>query len=368
MRLAHPVLLLSLAASISVPAQRAVVAPNTFPATGVDFAAIDAFYTVADLLRAGTEPSAEQWSAMLATPGYRLLWQQNRSIRQQMLVALAPSRHATRDSILATRSDASLGIRHLIRAVEQRDAILTARHALEASIADSIARGVAAAARFLPPGTVDRIPPPFIAFAVFGDDGYSLDGGILLDPVFVAEHGLVPIISHEFHHAFLATVDRRIHPAGAPPADVTIAAALMALRTEGIADQIDKPHPLPPTSGPLAFYVSHYNELYANTPAILASIDSLLGVVHDDSTAAGAAGIMARKLLWSNSHPNGAYMAREIVETFGIDSLMPGVYNPFAFLRTYASAEAKHGRPPPFSPRAIAVLDAMERRYIRPAS
>ena len=45
---------------------------------------------------------------------------------------------------------------------------------------------------------------------------------------------------------------------------------------------------------------------------------------------------------------------------------MPAIYNPFALLRTYAAAEKRRGNPPPFSPKAIRVLDAMEKRYIRP--
>jgi hypothetical protein len=39
------------------------------------------------------------------------------------------------------------------------------------------------------------------------------------------------------------------------------------------------------------------------------------------------------------------------------------VTNPFAFLRTYAAAEAKRGNPPPFSPKAVTLLDALERKY-----
>jgi hypothetical protein len=58
-------------------------------------------------------------------------------------------------------------------------------------------------------------------------------------------------------------------------------------------------------------------------------------------------------------------MARTIVETFGVDSLMPGIYNFVAFARMYASAELKRGHAPPFSPKAMAMLDDMEKRYIR---
>ena len=45
---------------------------------------------------------------------------------------------------------------------------------------------------------------------------------------------------------------------------------------------------------------------------------------------------------------------------------MPAIYNPFAFVRAYASAERKRGNPPPFSPKAIELLSAMEKRYVNP--
>ena len=59
-------------------------------------------------------------------------------------------------------------------------------------------------------------------------------------------------------------------------------------------------------------------------------------------------------------------MAREIYETFGVDSLYPGESNLFAFWRTYAEAEAKRGNPPPYSPKAVALLDTLEKMYLRP--
>jgi putative zinc-dependent peptidase DUF5700 len=70
-------------------------------------------------------------------------------------------------------------------------------------------------------------------------------------------------------------------------------------------------------------------------------------------------------LFWSNGHPNGTYIAREIIETFGVDSLFPGVRDPAAFLRTYAAAERVHGRPAPFSAKTWRVIDALEAKYWR---
>jgi hypothetical protein len=58
-------------------------------------------------------------------------------------------------------------------------------------------------------------------------------------------------------------------------------------------------------------------------------------------------------------------MARTILETFGADSLIGGVTSPFRFIRTYVAAESKRGHESPFSPRALALLDAMEKRSTR---
>ena len=73
----------------------------------------------------------------------------------------------------------------------------------------------------------------------------------------------------------------------------------------------------------------------------------------------------AQMLFWSNGHPNGVYIAREIVETFGADSLFPGVRDSAAFLRTYAAAERIHARPWPLSPKAWRVISALDARYWR---
>jgi hypothetical protein len=234
------------------------------------------------------------------------------------------------------------------------------------TIGDSIALSLQLAAKYLPKGVVDQNPPPFIGFAIFSDDGYAVDGGVLLDPLFVKEEGLVPLLAHEFHHVFTSTLDRTIRPrfGATPPPDAPLAMPLIHLRNEGIADLIDKPHPLPVRPGPLGWYAPKYNEVYSRSPAILRSLDSLLAVARTSPAQSGNVAEMARGLLWSNSHPTGAYMARTIHETFGTDSLFPGLYNPFAFLRAFSSAQVKRGNAPAWSPLALELIADMERRYV----
>lgn len=73
----------------------------------------------------------------------------------------------------------------------------------------------------------------------------------------------------------------------------------------------------------------------------------------------------ARMLFWSNGHVNGAYMAREIQETLGVDSLRAAALDPAAFLRIYAAAERRRGHPDPLSSRAWKEVDALDAKYWR---
>ena len=114
----------------------------------------------------------------------------------------------------------------------------------------------------------------------------------------------------------------------------------------------------------LASYAKGYNETYDKTPAILRAIDSLVVGAVGDSAKLVAAAQTARTLIPWNGHPNGAYMARSIKDTFGVDSLFPALGSPLAFVRVFRAAEAKKGNAPAFSAPTIAWLDAMEKKYV----
>ncbi len=372
MRTAHAVVLVGLFIAASPGPARGQSTPAApYPKTGIDYSGIDAFYRIADILAKDTEPTEAEWAAMLATPGYRMVEIDNRGIRGRIDLALKPSRRAERDSVLKTDGAASRAVNHLIAAVADRQGILATRRVLERSIADSIARASARTARFLPAGTVERIGTPFIAFAVFADDGYAEEPGVLLDPLYVEKQGLVDLLAHEFHHCFTGHLDRtrsraELMSLRPPPTDIGLFFVVMHLRNEGIADQVDKTYPLPTQAG-MEWYSKGYNEAYPRTPARLRSLDSLLAIAADHPEDVRSLVAPAQRLFWSNGHPNGAYMAREIVETFGVDSLFPGLYDPIAFARTYASAERKRGNPPPFSEKTMKLFDAMAARFERPA-
>jgi hypothetical protein len=54
------------------------------------------------------------------------------------------------------------------------------------------------------------------------------------------------------------------------------------------------------------------------------------------------------------------------LQTFGTDSLLTVVYNPFTLIRLFNAAEQAKRQPASLSPQGLAVLRDMEARYIKP--
>jgi hypothetical protein len=360
---------LPLAAVLALPVLSAAQSPTSqgetpLPASGLDFSGIDAFWPVADLLVKDVEPTEAQWSALFSTVGYRLSLRMVGTTRSDMEIALKPSMRAVFDSVSKLNTDQAGRAMHIARAVTHRTELAAYRDSISRAL--PLQEAIARAAKFLPPHATDGKEPPLVAFAIFRDDAYSLGPRQIivdLDHVLV-EGGLTDLMAHEFHHSYLSTLNR----VDFPPQSESAAPLLRALnnaRNEGIADLIDKPYPLHFDRSPgMAAYAKRYNEAYARTPQVIHSIDSALVLASDDSTKLRDVGQRVAQLLPSNGHYNGSYVAREIFETFGIDSLFPGVANPFAFWRAYGEAEVKHGRPWPFSPKSQALLDALEKRFV----
>ncbi len=344
---------------------RAEVTLPPLPTTGLDFSGVDAFWRVADLLAKDAEPSEDDWRRMMSSVGYRMSIGQVSTTRSDMDIALRPSRGGEFDSLTKLQTDQADRLRHFRATVTHRAALGTYRDSVARSL--PVEQAVSIAARFLPPDATENVKPPLVAFGFFRDDAYSNGPkGVIIDLDHIYEEGgLTLLLAHEFHHSYLSALSRLRAPNG--DSSTALYFALRNMRNEGIADLIDKPYPLSYPNSPLmSAYAKRYNEAYARTPAVIHSIDSALVVAVDDSTKLPAVGRRVSELLPSAGHYNGSYVAREIYETFGVDSLYQGVYDFFAFLRMYAAAEAKRGNPPPFSPKAVELLDALERNYRLP--
>jgi hypothetical protein len=341
------------------------ISPALTAQARIDFSGFDQFWRIVDILRRNVEPTEQQWHALLDAPAYRLAEVNLGPVMRDAIdVAFKPSRHADRERVAAGMSGESMIVEHLLRAAAQRPDLLAFRDSLARS--SVLAEAVAIAARYLPAGATRIGPPPPVAAALFLDDGYSLPGGIVIDLLNVRRLALATNLAHEFHHSYVNRLARPLPPNSDAAPEAGLRMALYDLRNEGLADLIDKPFPFKSPNPGLADYVTHYNQEYGNTPSRIHTLDSLLSRVADDSTELPAASRRAMNLFWSNGHPNGACMAREIYQTFGIDSLRPAALDPAAFLRLYAEAERVHQRPAPFSAKARRVIELLDARYWRP--
>jgi len=140
-------------------------------------------------------------------------------------------------------------------------------------VADSLARAapiddaVRHAARYLPPGATEAQDPPFVAVAIFRYDGYAGSDGAVIDLLYVFDNGIVSLLSHEFHHVYAGRLNdvTFLLP---DAADAMLMRVLFALRNEGTADLVDKPHPLVARSAGMEGYATRYNAEYGRTPEV----------------------------------------------------------------------------------------------------
>jgi len=361
---AQAIVCAALAGAVGNAAAQAAPRHVAPPSAQLDFSGVDRFWAVAAQLSRDAEPTEDDWRALLATRGYRLAQVNLGSgIRDDIDLALKPSRRTERERAIAAGGDHALALQHLALAWALRADLTRFRDSLAHSAV--IAEAVALAAQLLPPGATRVGSPPTVAVAVFRDDGYSLPDGIVIDLLNVRHVRLVENLAHEFHHSYVNRLARPLPPGSDTAYDAGFRTALYDLRNEGLADLIDKPHPFVSPNPGLAGYVARYNAEYALTPARIQSLDSLLVEAGAGHQRMAALGMTMQMLFWSNGHPNGAYIAREIRETFGVDSLRAAALDPAEFLRLFAAAERAHGRPDPMSAVAWAVVDSLDTRYWR---
>src|SRR5690349_17172254 len=238
MRTTRFVALLLLAAATTGTAQNSAQSDPPLPTTGLDFTAIDEFWRVVDVLKTDAEPTDAQWQALLETPGYRLAQTILGPVeREDIELAFKPSRHAAFDSLAKLPNDRASRLTHLVRAASLRPQLNAFRDSLVHSA--PVAEAVRTAQRFLPPGATSVGDPPFVAFAIFRNDGYSLGPpGVVIDLLNAYESNLTLFLAHEFHHTYLARLEEAALGTATRadnPDDRALRRSIVALRNEGIA-------------------------------------------------------------------------------------------------------------------------------------
>lgn len=356
------------------------VAPATASAQGdtrahaaTDWASVDLFWQVHDLLAADREPPAVLWDSLFTSTGYAAIEARERRagiLRQGFRAAFKPS---LRDSLTAVQGGHPWLEYHLpliADAPQWRAAItaLRAPGALDALL--DTARTMAAA--WLPDGATEQLPMGRIAWAVFGSQrGYP--DLLLLDPTLFIQHpDRAPLLGHELHHNYRAALAPGLRPLGNDLA----AWAIVNVEAEGIAGQVDK-RPLLELSTealaaryhdgvPGAAYYRDYPQVHGESPRWLRLADSLLARLASETDSAERVqlGATLHGALPDNGRAMGSWMADVIDAQLGRAAVTVVVGNPFGFWRAYQEAAvASHGRYPPLSAAAMQTLSYLEAQY-----
>ncbi|MBC7896473.1 MAG: hypothetical protein H7066_13745 [Cytophagaceae bacterium] len=359
------VLLLSLVAALT---------PGRANAQG-DWSGVDAFWRIHDVLVAGAEPTAAQWTALFATPGYALLEERERrgaALRRAFRLAYKPS---LRDSLEAegrTTSWIAMVLPHLAEVSRQRTAIDAFFQQVTAT--KTLDSGAVLAQAWLPAGTTANLAAPEVSWAVFRDArGYPR---IVLDPLYVMRHGAAhELLGHELHHNYRNRIARPMKSFGSD----LLPWALVNVEVEGIAGLVDKRPAIElddaglrkryPDGSSGAEYFRAYPKVYADSPRWLRFADSMLVVIAatPDSAQRAAKGRHLHGALPDNGRAMGSWMSEAILATLGRERLLSVVGDAFGFWLAYDEAARRApSQYPTLSPAALAVIREVRSKYAIP--
>jgi hypothetical protein len=322
----------------------------------IDFSGVEKFLELTTLLENDQEPTKEQWDALFATPGYRILIKNEFRpdfLMTRFRLAFMPSQKEK----LAAQMKKETGWRgqflpHYLRAKREREAIRAEIKRLKSM--SFIQAAVDKAKDFLPPFEVKSYPP--VSFVVFAPDarGYN---PVVLDILFTKdeEEFLIDFVAHEFHHYYKNWLT------GLNPDVLWV---INQIHAEGIADQINRGAWF---HNPERFAVEslkernkQFLELYEKGPMVIREMDRLFGLMNDRAGDLALLGAELRSLVPQSGHPTGFYMANIILKILGKEALVSEIGNPFAFLRRYSRAAEKDQEAPSFSAKALEYISLLE--------
>ena len=300
---------------------------------------------LAQQLANGKQPTEQQWATLFESDGYQSYLcgfdeeQRKNYIRSALTAIFSEDHISQRDSLLAMPMPIDQDPRPWLlhhnfqRLKLQMDSI--DRFLAETDFPALLEEGRTMTQRFLPQAALNTTPDLHeVNLILMEPDAYVTGCGLIVDAVNVANQGteeFVKLLAHEYHHNYRnMTAPNYKHP---------LMSQLDDAHTEGLADLIDKP--LPPIKH-FGFYpkfiTDRYNEAYANTPQMLAHLDSLTqshlaGTLDETAYEQALAGYFPM-----TGHPNGFYMANLIREQGKMDELIATYDDLIAFVLLYNEA------------------------------
>ena len=317
-----------------------IIAPAPTVASAVelhlDFSGIEAFWDIARTLERDEPPTAGQWEALLASPGYQALTLSEfrpEFFREAFTLALAPSRAEER----ALLEDGKLAriVQHVRRVSEREPG------------AASLGLGAARSSAGRGDHTRLRLRTRFLEGGQAGDRLRDLRlrrTGLRSDRLSTcwrrwsstwARFWLTKAITGSAIATWPSMPSSRL------PTTRALLGVVNQLQAEGIADRIDKVRWLtgeakPPASR--AGYLDQYRANLAAAPDHIRQLDALLRESASGGALPDGFADSLRQSIPQSGHPTGYFMAERIARVHGEEALIASAGDPFAFVELYQEA------------------------------
>jgi hypothetical protein len=332
------------------------IAPHAF-----EFADLERLWEVVDLLESGADPSPERWNELISGPGYSRLVQEEIPagvLFESLRVAFLPSLQAKKSQWEDQDSPALQLVEHFIELDAKRPMIRDLLTGLSKEKDALSRRSMTLACAYFKCSMLNREKPFTVAFAAFQKDARGYGDTIIMDPVFALEAGpnLALWLAHETHHLLRNPVARAPSPMAQDGAERSVAWVLLQLESEGIADQIDKPHTFF-GDGYMAMskFAEYFRAELTSAPKRIGQLDVLMRELADCTGKCDDVGDRIRDTAKMAGHPLGYYMAGVIERSLGRAALIESIGDPTRFITAYnRAANLDAQRPPVFSDRSLA--------------
>ncbi|TGD78363.1 DUF5700 domain-containing putative Zn-dependent protease [Hymenobacter wooponensis] len=339
-------------------------------AQSINTDAVTRFWQLTDELRQNRPIADKDWTEFINLPGNKT-YIRNTFLPDPLSVYSLESYRKALETVYMPKNDSLRRIKlrdkvaPYVLANEYKEREAEYREYIQQTIQSPqyIALMYTLAYEYLPAASHTKVPDLKMYYTAIGDGATSQQEGIFYSLKAVVDHdkakpGIVE--AHEMHHQLVPTKDFGT----VAPEDKGLFWALRGIRSEGIADLIDKTPMYQVPGDP------HRVQAQFLTPAprSIQRLDSLLQSVAKLGAPAKKPATYYQRILHSAGHVPGCYMARVIEANGYRKELIAHIDNPFAFVRLYQKAAQKDAtHPPQFSKDTMNYLAAVEKAYSQPA-
>lgn len=311
------------------------------------FEDMDQLWKVIDELKSGSDPVLDQWNILASGPGYESLIKEEIPkdiLLESIRVAFLPSKQAQQEQWRDQGKPALRLVEHFIELESKRREVTNLLLQLNHEQDALSQRATELACNYFSYPAREGWPRFSVAFASFQKDARGYSSSIVMDPLFALEAGdnFVYWLAHETHHILRHSLTEATTPDTMSAKNQSLVWVLHQLQSEGIADQIDKPHTFFDDG-----YLAHskiaqfFRDEVASAPARITQLDALINDLKDCQHDCNAIGERIRDTSVMAGHPLGFFMADVIDKTLGREALLAYIGNPARFLASYNRAALK---------------------------